>query len=59
MKHKATHRSLEIAGDEPVFKTGLLLARDVAPAKVRRQLSRWVRMARVYQSSGNLMRALG
>jgi predicted transcriptional regulator of viral defense system len=33
---------LRIAGGEPVFETGLLLAGRVDPADVRRQLSRWV-----------------
>lgn len=40
---------LEVAGDEPVFETGLLLAGDVDPADFRRQLSRWVRGGRLYQ----------
>jgi len=40
---------LEIVNDEPVFETGLLLAGDVAPANVRRQLSRWTRAGRLYQ----------
>jgi len=40
---------LEAVQDEPVFETGLLLAGDVDPADVRRQLSRWVRAGRVYQ----------
>ena len=34
-------RLLEIAGDEPVFETGLLLAGAVDPGDVRRGLSRW------------------
>ena len=38
-----------IVTDEPVFDTGLLLAGPVAPAQVRRQLSRWVRAGRVLQ----------
>jgi len=42
-------RLLKIVGDEPVFETGLLLAGDVKPAHVRRQLSRWVKVGRVYQ----------
>ena len=29
-------------GDEPLFETGFLLAGDVDPADLRRQLSRWV-----------------
>ncbi|MDX1417591.1 MAG: hypothetical protein R3293_25535 [Candidatus Promineifilaceae bacterium] len=40
---------LEIVGDEPVFETGLLLAGQVDPADVRRQLSRWVQTGRVHQ----------
>jgi predicted transcriptional regulator of viral defense system len=42
-------RLLEIVGDEPVFETGLLLAGEVDPDDVRRQLSRWVKTGRVYQ----------
>jgi len=42
-------RLLEIVGDEPVFDTGLLLAGDVDPAHVRRQLSRWTAAGRLYQ----------
>ena len=42
-------RLLEIVGDEPVFKTGLLLAGNVKPTHVRRQLSRWVKTGRIYQ----------
>jgi predicted transcriptional regulator of viral defense system len=40
---------VEIVDDEPVFETGFLLAGDVDPADVRRQLSRWVRSGRVHQ----------
>jgi predicted transcriptional regulator of viral defense system len=40
---------LAIVGDEPVFETGLLLAGEVDPADVRRQLSRWVASGRVVQ----------
>jgi predicted transcriptional regulator of viral defense system len=40
---------LTIVGEEPVFKTGLLLAGAVNPAHVRRQLSRWVEAGRIYQ----------
>jgi predicted transcriptional regulator of viral defense system len=40
---------VEIVGDEPVFETGLLLAGQVDPKDVRRQLSRWVRAGRIYQ----------
>jgi predicted transcriptional regulator of viral defense system len=42
-------RLIEIVGDEPVFETALLLAGDVDPADVRRQLSRWTRAGRLYQ----------
>jgi predicted transcriptional regulator of viral defense system len=38
---------LEVVGDEPLFETGLLLAGDVDPAGVRRQLSRWVEAGRL------------
>jgi predicted transcriptional regulator of viral defense system len=40
---------IEIVGDEPVFETGFLLAGDVDPRDVRRQLSRWTRAGRIYQ----------
>jgi len=40
---------LEIVGDEPVFRTGLLLAGDVDSVHVRRQLGRWVKAGKVYQ----------
>jgi len=40
---------LKIVDDEPVFETGLLLAGDVDPADVRRQLSRWAETGRLYQ----------
>jgi hypothetical protein len=42
-------RLLAIVGREPVFETGLLLAGDVTPADVRRQLSRWTASGRLYQ----------
>ena len=42
-------RLVEIVGDEPVFETGVLLAGDVDPANVRRQLSRWVKAGRLYR----------
>ena len=42
-------RLLEIVGEAPVFETGLLLAGDVDPRDVRRQLSRWVRSGRLEQ----------
>ena len=40
---------LRIVGGEPVFYTGLLLAGDVNPVHVRRQLGRWVNAGKVYQ----------
>lgn len=40
---------LEIVGSEPVFETGLLLAGDVDPQGIRRQLSRWTDAGRLYQ----------
>ena len=40
---------LEIVGNEPIFRTGLLLAGDVDPIHVRRQLGRWVKAGKVYQ----------
>ena len=40
---------IEIVGDEPVFGTGLLLAGEVDPNDVRRQLSRWVKAGRLYR----------
>ncbi len=42
-------RLIEIVGEEPVFETGLLLAGDVDPNDVRRQLSRWVKAGRLYR----------
>ena len=36
---------LAMVGEEPVFETGFLLAGEVDPADVRRQLSRWVQRA--------------
>lgn len=42
-------RLLEIVGDEPVFETGLLLAGVSNPNSVRQQLSRWMRMGRLYK----------
>jgi hypothetical protein len=42
-------RLLEIIGDEPVFDTGLLLAGDVDPNHIRRQLSRWTKTGRILQ----------
>ncbi len=40
---------LEIVAEEPVFETGVLLAGEVDPADLRRQLSRWVRAGRLYR----------
>jgi predicted transcriptional regulator of viral defense system len=40
---------VKIVGDEPVFETGLLLAGQVDPADVRRQLSRWTKAGWLYQ----------
>jgi hypothetical protein len=40
---------LEVTGDEMVFETGLLLAGDVDPGDVRRQLSRWCAAGRLVQ----------
>ena len=42
-------RLLETIGEEPVFETGLLLAGEVDPKDVRRQLSRWTKAGRLYQ----------
>ena len=40
---------LATVGDQPVFETGFLLAGDVDPADLRRQLSRWVTSGRLVQ----------
>jgi hypothetical protein len=40
---------LAAVGDQPVFETGFLLAGDVDPADIRRQLSRWVAGGRLVQ----------
>jgi len=40
---------LELIGDEPTFKTGLLLAGDIEPAQVYLQLARWKKAGRIYQ----------
>lgn len=42
-------RLVEIVQDEPVFETGLLLAGDVDPKHIRRQLSRWTSAGKIYQ----------
>lgn len=40
---------IDIVGDEPAFETSVLLAGDVDPTDVRRQLSRWTRSGRLHQ----------
>lgn len=40
---------LQKVGDEPVFSSALLLAGDVSPAEVHRQLTRWVKAGKVLQ----------
>lgn len=40
-------RLLSLVGNQPLFETGLLLAGDVNPKDVRRQLSRWVQSGRI------------
>ncbi len=40
---------LEVVGDTPVFESSLLLAGDVRPSDVQRQLSRWTRDGKVVQ----------
>ncbi len=40
---------LRLVGDEPLFETSLLLAGEVSPEDVRRQLSRWTRAGRILQ----------
>jgi hypothetical protein len=40
---------LSRVGEEPLFETGFLLAGDVDPADVRRQLSRWAATGQVVQ----------
>jgi hypothetical protein len=40
---------MEVVGDEPLFETGVLLAGDVDPASIHRQLSRWARAGRLEQ----------
>ena len=42
-------RLLEIVGSEPLFETGLLLAGNVDPNHVRRQLSRWTTAGKLIQ----------
>jgi len=40
---------LTLVGDQPFFETGLLLAGNVNPDDVRRQLSRWSRAGKIRQ----------
>ena len=40
---------LFLIGDQPLFETGLLLAGDVDPDDIRRQLSRWVSSGKIRQ----------
>jgi predicted transcriptional regulator of viral defense system len=40
---------LTLIADAPLFETGFLLAGEVNPADVRRQLSRWTAAGRLYQ----------
>lgn len=40
---------VRIVGDEPVFETSLLLAGEVEPADLQRQLSRWTKAGRLFQ----------
>ena len=40
---------IEISQNEPVFETGLLLAGDVDPNHIRRQLTRWMNAGRIIQ----------
>lgn len=40
---------LDLAGEDPIFETSLLLAGEVNPANVRLQLSRWVKSGRIQQ----------
>lgn len=40
---------LTLVRDQPFFETGLLLAGEVDPNDVRRQLSRWVKSGRIHQ----------
>ena len=48
---------LAAVGDEPVFETGFLLAGDVDPADVRRQLSRWVSRGQTRSTPPGLVRS--
>ena len=44
-----SEKLMEIVGDQPVFETSLLLAGEVDPANVQRQLSRWTKAGRLFQ----------
>ena len=41
--------AVDIVSEEPLFETGLLLAGNVDPIDLRRQLSRWTRSGRIHQ----------
>lgn len=47
---------LRIVRDKPVFSTGILLAGDTTPERVRVQLSRWVREGKVIRLRRGLVR---
>src|SRR3990172_9517775 len=40
---------IQVAGNEPLFDTGFLLAGEADLNDVRRQLSRWVKAGKIYQ----------
>jgi predicted transcriptional regulator of viral defense system len=40
---------VKIIGEEPVFETGLLVAGNANPRDIRRQLSRWRQVGKIYQ----------
>jgi len=40
---------VEIIGEEPVFETGLLIVGNDDPHDIRRQLSRWRQVGKIYQ----------
>ncbi len=40
---------VEIIGEESVFETGLLIAGNANPREIRRQLSRWRQVGKIYQ----------
>lgn len=41
--------AINLIGEEPVFESGLLLAGNTRPEKIRLQLSRWVKSGRIHQ----------